>query len=56
MYCFTELEFLLSDYRIMNYYTSSSPKVFLSGEIVCTKMLESGDKISGVIIVQGNLK
>ncbi|OCL13817.1 arylamine N-acetyltransferase 1 [Glonium stellatum] len=59
MYCFTELEFLPSDYEIMNYYTSTSLKVLFTQKIVCAKMLIGGpenDQIIGVVILQNDVK
>ena len=57
IYCFTELEFLPTDYEMMNYYTSTSPKIFFTQKIVCVKMLlGEGDQIIGVIILQDDVK
>jgi arylamine N-acetyltransferase len=59
VYCFTELEFLPTDYEMMNYYTSTSPKIFFTQKIVCAKMLlggQEGDQIIGVIILQDDVK
>lgn len=59
MYCFSEMEFLPSDYHLMNYYTSTSPKTWFTQRIVCSKMLlggDEGDMVVGVVILQNDLK
>lgn len=55
-YCFTELEFLPSDYAVMNYFTSTSPKTFFTRVIVCEKKLlgEDGDLVGTVILWNNN--
>lgn len=48
-YCFAETEFLESDFKVMNYWTSTSKDSWFTKMPVCLKMLldESGDKIVG---------
>src|SRR4051812_20498687 len=41
-YCFTELEFLPSDYELMNYYTSTNQKTFFTQRVVCEKKIAGG--------------
>lgn len=58
-YCFTELEFLPSDYNMMNYYTSTSPKTFFTRVIVGNKKIlsEDGETLVGDLILEnGSLK
>lgn len=55
MYCFTELEFLPSDYNIMNYYTSTSHKTFFTRVIVGEKKLvDDKGELSGNLILGNN--
>lgn len=60
MYCFTDTEFRPADFEMMNYYTSTHPKVIFTQRLMCMKMLlgddEKKDEISGVLILQSNLK
>lgn len=55
-YSFTELEFLPSDYNIMNYYTSTSPKTFFTRTIVGEKKIpsEDGQSLIGNLILSNN--
>ncbi|KAI4719222.1 cysteine proteinase [Aureobasidium sp. EXF-10727] len=48
-YCFAETEFLESDFKVMNYWTSTSKDSWFTQMPVCLKMLldDSGDKIVG---------
>ena len=48
-----------TDYEMMNYYTSTSPKTFFTQKIVCAKMILGGqgnDQIIRVVILQDNVK
>ncbi|KAF2178215.1 arylamine N-acetyltransferase 1 [Zopfia rhizophila CBS 207.26] len=58
-YCFTELEFLPSDYNLMNYYTSTNPKTFFTQTIIGEKKIlggkDNGDLV-GNLILGNNLK
>ncbi|KAL0256452.1 hypothetical protein SLS55_008847 [Diplodia seriata] len=59
MYCFTELEFLPQDYELMNYWTSTSPKVWFTQKIICAKMVidsPENSELVGVMILQDDLK
>jgi arylamine N-acetyltransferase len=49
-YCFPETEFLESDFKVMNHWTSTSKDSWFTKIPVCLKMLldESGDKIVGL--------
>lgn len=46
-YAFTTQQFMLQDYRIMNYYTSTNPKTFFTYQILCVRMLTLWDLHSG---------
>jgi arylamine N-acetyltransferase len=55
IYCFTELEFLPSDYKVMNYYTSSSGTTFFTRVIIGEKKIMGDDgKIAGSLILGNN--
>lgn len=59
MYCFSELEFLPQDYELMNYWTSTSPKVWFTQKVICAKMvIDSPDnaELVGIMILQDDLK
>ena len=57
MYAFTELEFLTTDYDVMNYHTSTRSSEWFTQKIVCSKMLtDTEGQIEGVVIVQDSLK
>ncbi|KAF2628747.1 arylamine N-acetyltransferase 1 [Macroventuria anomochaeta] len=52
MYCFTELEFLPSDYVVMNYFTSTSKHVFFTRTIVLEKkILDDAGELAGQLIM-----
>jgi arylamine N-acetyltransferase len=54
-YCYTELEFLPSDYNLMNYFTSTSHKTFFTRMIVVDKkLLDEDGEYKGSLIVNGN--
>jgi arylamine N-acetyltransferase len=54
-YCFTELEFLPSDYAMMNYFTSTSPRTFFTRVTVAVKKLLGDDgELEGVLILGNN--
>lgn len=57
-YCFTELEFLPSDYSVLNYYTSTSPAIFFTRVVVGEKKIlgENGDIIGHLILGNNDLK
>jgi arylamine N-acetyltransferase len=58
-YSFTELEFLPSDYNIMNYFTSTNAKTFFTRVIVGEKKIagEDGELPVGTLILgNGDLK
>jgi arylamine N-acetyltransferase len=58
MYCFTELEFLPSDYAVMNYYTSTSKHVFFTTTIVAEKKIvdDAGELVGNLIMGNKDLK
>lgn len=52
MYCFTELEFIPSDYALMNYYTSTSKHTFFTRTIVVEKkILDDAGELAGQMIM-----
>jgi arylamine N-acetyltransferase len=54
-YCYSELEFLPSDYNMMNYYTSTSLKTFFTRVIVVDKkLLDDEGEYAGSLILFGN--
>lgn len=58
MYCFTELEFLPSDYVLMNYFTSTSKHVFFTRTIVLEKKIldDAGELVGQLIMGDRDLK
>lgn len=50
-YCFTETEFLLADYELMNYFTSTSPRIFFTRTIVAEKKIMHEGKLVGNLIL-----
>lgn len=57
MYCFTELEFLFSDYNIMNYFVSTSHKTFFTRTVVVEKkIMEDGELVGQLIMGNEDLK
>ncbi|KAF2749420.1 N-hydroxyarylamine O-acetyltransferase [Sporormia fimetaria CBS 119925] len=56
-YCFTELEFLQSDYSLMNYYTSTSQRTFFTRVVVAErKIMVQGAIVGSLIMGNGDLK
>lgn len=52
MYCFTELEFMPSDYEVMNYFTSTSKQIFFTKTIVVEKkLLDDAGELAGQLIM-----
>ncbi|KAJ8113118.1 hypothetical protein OPT61_g4681 [Boeremia exigua] len=52
MYCFTELEFLPSDYALMNYFTSTSKHTFFTRTIVVErKIMDDAGELVGQLIM-----
>ncbi|KAF9700223.1 hypothetical protein EKO04_001351 [Ascochyta lentis] len=52
MYCFTELEFIPSDYAVMNYFTSTSKHTFFTRTIVVEKkILDHAGELAGNLIM-----
>ena len=47
VYCFTELEFLPQDYKILNYYTSTSRNSWFTQAVVVVKMIRGEKEIVG---------
>jgi arylamine N-acetyltransferase len=59
MYCFSELEFLPTDFELMNYYASTSPKSWFTQRVICAKLILSdaaGEEPMGSLILQNDLK
>jgi len=57
MYCYTELEFLPQDYKVMNFYTSQNRKSWFTYRIVCVKMvMEEGELVGTLTLVGGDVK
>ncbi|KAF2001866.1 arylamine N-acetyltransferase 1 [Amniculicola lignicola CBS 123094] len=60
IYCFTELEFILQDYKMMNFYSSNSPRTFFTQVIVGEKKVWGGAKddelVGNLILGNNNLK
>jgi arylamine N-acetyltransferase len=46
-YCFSEVEFFLADFEIMNYFTSTSPASFQCTDIFVVKFLLEDGHITG---------
>jgi arylamine N-acetyltransferase len=52
-YCFTELEFLPSDYQIMNYFTSTSMRIFFTSTILMDKkLMGADDELVGTLTIK----
>ncbi|KAF2867026.1 arylamine N-acetyltransferase 1 [Massariosphaeria phaeospora] len=58
IYCFTELEFLPSDYATMNYFSSTSPRTFFTRTIIGEKKIvgENGGIVGQLILGNTDLK
>lgn len=55
MYAYTELEFQLQDYAVMNYFTSTSPRTFFTRTVVAErKTMDEMGELSGRISLNGN--
>lgn len=50
-YTFTEIEFTLKDFQIMNFFTSQSPDSFLTTKILVVKFLRESGDITGKVIL-----
>jgi arylamine N-acetyltransferase len=52
-YCFTELEFQVCDFNVMNYYTSTNPRFFFTRTIIVEKKIaeDNGAELSGSLIM-----
>lgn len=51
-YAFTEIEFFLSDFEVMNFFTSRSSDCFLTSHLLVVKFLREGDNnVYGKIIL-----
>jgi arylamine N-acetyltransferase len=54
-YCYTELEFLPSDYNSMNYFTSTSNQIFFTRVIIVDKkILDDAGEYAGSLTLFGN--
>lgn len=53
MYCFTELEFLPSDYELMNMRTSQSRTSFFTYRVMVVKMILEGGEVVGTLMLVG---
>lgn len=55
-YCFTELEFLAGDFATMNYFTSTSNKIFFTREIMFDrKVLDERGELTGSMSMANNV-
>ena len=56
-YCFTELEFLPTDFEVMNFKTSMSKTSWFTYRVVCVKMLldEKKEEIIGTVTLMDNV-
>lgn len=50
-YSFTDIEFTLKDFEVMNFFTSRSPDSFLTTKILVVKFLQEDGKITGKVIM-----
>jgi len=56
-YCFTELEFLPSDYSLMSYFTSTNPRTFFTYRVMCERKLFDVDhQIAGNVVLTDKFK
>lgn len=56
-YCFTELEYLLKDYEVMNFWTSHSPESWFLQKIVVVKRIMEEGELTGILtLFNGELK
>lgn len=53
MYCFSELEFLPKDYKIMSSWTSQSRKSWFTYRVVAVKRILKGEEEVGSLILGG---
>ena len=54
MYCFSEQEFRMADYEMMNFYTSQSRKSMFTQKVLAVKKLLKNGSIYGQVILVGN--
>ena len=54
MYCFSEQEFRMADYEMMNFYTSQSRKSMFTQKVLSVKKLQGHGGIYGQLILVGN--
>jgi arylamine N-acetyltransferase len=50
-YSFTDIEFTLKDFEVMNFFTSRSPDSFLTTKILVVKFLQEDGIITGKVIL-----
>lgn len=50
-YCFTELEFLLKDFEVMNFWTSHNPDSWFLKTVVVVRMIMKDDELIGIVIL-----
>lgn len=48
-YCFTDTEFTVADFQVMNFYTSTNPASFFTNSIVCVRILLKNGHLVGDI-------
>ncbi|KAL4986802.1 arylamine N-acetyltransferase 1 [Aspergillus falconensis] len=53
-YAFTEVEFFLRDFEVMNFFTSHSPECFLTSNVLVVKFIREGDNVQGKIILDND--
>ena len=57
MYCFGDLEFLLADFEVLNFYTSRTPRLFFTQKIVCEKhIFEDGVAVGTLSLFERRFK
>lgn len=52
-YCFSEVEFLPQDFKVMNFWTSTSPRSWFTQQVMIVKMLQDEGSVYGQLILLG---
>lgn len=50
-YAFTEIEFFLADFEVMNFFTSRSRDCFLTTKLLVVMFLREGDQVYGKLVL-----